>query len=355
MKVLILRADSGGCALYRCLEPARVVQEQFPEIDIRVESGADVDGDRDRRTRMITVIREVKEDVDLIVVQRPLDHALDPMLAQARKQGIATIIELDDDFSSIHPSNTAFTHVQPENDLRANKMWLAKMAAEADLFTCTTEELTKYNPDRHAILPNYVPESIFDVKRAERDHQVVGWTGTLQTHPADLQVTNGQVGKVLADSGAPFFVVGDKLGVAQALRLRPGTSINDTGWLPLEEYYQAIADNIDIGIVPLEHSTFNRAKSALKFLEMSALGIPAVATSTHANQILHEAGVGKLADDHNGFRYALRNWLNNPEQARRDGEEYRAIVREEFTYEQHAEDWLRAWERAIDTRKKAIN
>jgi hypothetical protein len=351
VKVLILRADAGGCAFYRVQEPARVISEQFPEIDIEVTTEIAVQADLDPNTRL-TKVSEVETDADVIVVQRPLKQGLGAMLEQARRQGIATVVELDDDFSTISRNNRAYPMVQPGRSPLDNKEWLAQAADAADLLTCTTEELSKYN-ERYVVLPNYVPASILDIKRPERDRPVVGWTGTLQVHPDDLQVTRGQIGKVMADAKADFFVVGDGAGVQDALKLRTDTKTSASGWVPLENYYQTIADNIDIGIVPLERSDFNNAKSWLKGLEFAALGIPFVATSTADYQRLADLGVGHLAHDHNGFRYALRNWLNEPWTARIDGESYRDVVREHLTYELHAKDWVRAWELAIDTRKKA--
>lgn len=352
MKVLLLRADSAGCAFYRVEEPARVVSDQFPDIEVRVDTVAEVEASQDRKTGLVKV-HEIKEDIDLLIVQRPLKQNLGALLAQARRQGIATIVELDDDFSRIHPDNLAHREVQPEVKRLANKDWLAKTSREADLFTCTTDILGKYN-SRYEVLPNYVPVHLLDLPRPQKDRLTVGWTGTLQTHPTDLEVTRGQVGKVVFDAGVPFFVVGDKRGVREALKLKQSTPLEDSEWVPtVSEYHQEVAKHIDIGIVPLERSDFNNAKSCLKGLEFAALGIPFVATATADYQRLADFGVGKLAHDHNGFRYALRGWLNDPESARIDGEAYRAIVRDQFTYEKHAEDWVKAWERAIDIRKKA--
>lgn len=351
MKVLALRADDGGCAKYRIKEPTRVVSEQFPEIDIQVSTSANVVADRDPWTR-ITTVKEVQEDVDLIIVQRPLNEAFSSMLAQARRQGIATIVELDDDLSSVHQANIAYSAIQPERNPTDNRQWLEKTAAEADLLTCTTEALGKYN-ETHEILSNYVAKSIFDVSKRPRPVGTVGWTGTLQTHPHDLDVTRGQVAKVLADTGTNFYVVGDGKGVRDALKLKNSTRMEVAGWVPLEDYYATMAENIDIGIVPLERSDFNNAKSWLKGLEFAALGIPFVASATEDYRKLVSAGVGKLAEDHSGFRYALRRWLNDPASALADGQTYRDIVKDQFTYETHAEDWVRAWERAVDIRKKA--
>jgi glycosyltransferase involved in cell wall biosynthesis len=352
VKVLALVADQGGCMKYRLGEPVRVVTEQFPEIDVRIATEGGVEAEVDVRTGIVTV-QEVTEDVDLIIVQRPLNNAFRSMLKQARRQGIATIVELDDDFHSIHPKNAAYRAVQPEVDSKKNKEWLRKTALEADLLTCSTPVLSKYNPERYEVLPNYVPESIFEIGRPERAVPVVGWTGSMLTHPTDLQVTRGQVGKVVAQADVPFFVVGDSRGVREALKLTGSTLLSDSGWVPLDEYYQRISAHIDVGIVPLERSDFNTAKSWLKGLEFAALGIPFVASATPEYEALAARGVGRTAFDHQGFRYILRQWLNDPAQARADGARYRDIVKAEFTYEQHADSWVKAWERAIDIRKKA--
>lgn len=353
MKVLLIAADVGGSAKYRLKEPARVVTEQFPEIEVRVDTGADVEAEMDVKTKLVTV-KEVKEDVDVIVLQRPLKQQLHAILEQARRQGIAVVVEMDDDLTTVHPANSFYAQVQPQLKPLSNREWFEKSARAADLVTCTTPELTKFNTS-HSILPNYVAESIFEVKRQTplTVNPVVGWSGTLQTHPYDLDVTRGQVGKMLTEADGDFFVVGDGAGVQRALKLSPSTPFRASGWVGLDAYYQALVDNIDIGIVPLEHSTFNSAKSWLKGLEFAALGIPFVASATNAYGRLASYGVGRIAADSNGFRYALRNWLRNPAKAQEDGRRYRDEVRDGLTYEQHAADWVHAWERAIDARKKA--
>src|SRR5690606_5690133 len=122
VKVLALRADSGGCAFYRMYEPARVVQALDSTVQVDVRADLDVEATRDPVTKLVTV-SEVKEDVDLIIFQRPLSQAMYAAIVQAKKQGIATIVEMDDDLERVHPQNVAWTRMQPKYSPTSNYEW----------------------------------------------------------------------------------------------------------------------------------------------------------------------------------------------------------------------------------------
>lgn len=351
MKVLLARADNGGCAFYRMQEPARVVSALDPNVDVRVVTDLDVNAERDRYTGQFTV-HEIREDVDLLVVQRPLGQGMGAVLAQARRQGIATIVELDDDLERLEAGNRAWHYVQPRNNPNENYEWLKKAAIEADLLTVSTIALGRFNPRSHVVIPNFVPASLLDLQRGPRpDLVTVGWTGTLQTHPDDLESARGKIAQAVWDHEAGFFTVGDGVGVQHALGLSRDTPFGATGWLPLEDYHQTIIDTIDIGVVPLADNAFNRAKSRLKGLEMAALGIPFVATDVADYQRLAAAGVGKTASRANDFYRELSRWLSDDTRREADGQRYRELVREHHTYEGNAHRWLDAWQQAIDIRK----
>ena len=101
----------------------------------------------------------------------------------------------------------------------------------------------------------------------------VGWSGSTNTHPGDLEATGGAVGRVTKG----FHVIGTGVGVADALGLARRPSA--TNWVPLFRYPEFLAQ-LDVGIVPLRACAFNRAKSWLKGLEMVACGVAFVASAT---------------------------------------------------------------------------
>lgn len=349
MKVLALRADYGGCSLYRIVEPARVVQEQF---DVEVKIDSDLDVSATQHGDGFVEVDGINEDVDLIVIQRPLNQSMHAVAVQAQKQGIAVIAELDDDFHSVHPRNPAYKQTQPDFAPMSNIDWLSKTIDLADWVTVSTPALTKYGAHgRVSVIRNCVPQRIFDIVPSPGSDRGIGWTGTVRTHPGDLEMTEGGVSRAVQKIGQSFKVVGDGLGVAEALNLPGIMSVQATGWKPLNEYYQTIADNISVGIVPLIDSPFNNAKSNLKGLEMAALGIPFVASPSDEYFRLAMQGAGQLATTSDEWYRRIYSLATNGRSRTTAANKYQKVIQEHYVYERNAHEWYSVWQQAIAHRK----
>jgi glycosyltransferase involved in cell wall biosynthesis len=347
MKVLALAADSGGCGFYRMRAPAAEAAKLG--VDVRVAEGIDVSATKDANG--LVEVHHIQEDADLIIFQRPLDNSMTAVLKQAKRQGIATMVEIDDDFSTVHTQNVA--HGAMVGQLSGHQ-WVEKAATLADHVAVSTPQLTKYaRHGRYSILRNCVPDSIFDVNPPKSDQTWprIGWTGTVQTHPTDLQETKGRVAEVLKANNLPFNVIGDGKQVARNLRLDDSTEVYATGWVELEMFYQYVYSFIDIGIVPLELSPFNQAKSALKGLEYAALGIPFVASPTREYERLEAYGIGKTAKNPAEWKKHLQRMIDRPAETERIAREARDRIKAEHTYSVNAPQWIEAWEKAIAYRK----
>lgn len=366
MKVLLLIADQGGCAFYRMKEPARVAS--ILGVDVTIDTNISVHATKDPNTGLTTV-QEVHSDADLIVIQRPLNNAFVSMIEQANRQGIATAVELDDDFEMLHRSNMAYDATF--NTPGYGPQYLRAAASAADLFTVSTPALAKYaSHDRVEVLRNNVPARIFEntpayERERDTDLPVVGWTGTIQTHPGDLEMTrralrdidySGLTKPEEIASVEPSFglhIVGDGGGVLNALGLPATHPHHFTDWLPMEDYYDAIG-GMDIGMVPLEISPFNQAKSALKGLEMAAMGVPFVASPTREYERLAAHGVGTIAKGPSAWRKQISQLIENPKRRVQIAKQYRETVYNEMVYERNADSWVRAWEKAIVHRKSSL-
>ncbi|QFG12895.1 glycosyltransferase [Arthrobacter phage Mimi] len=350
MKVLSLAADEGGCGYYRVRAPAYEIGKLG--VDITVADGIDVISEKNLSTGMVTV-HEVQTDADLITVQRPLDNGLNAMIRQAQKQGIAVVVEMDDDFSAIHRDNIAYDQVHGRKDFGVH--WLEDSANIADHVTISTPRLAKFaRHGRYSVLRNCVPESIFDVditKKSEVPGPRIGWSGSVQTHPNDLQATKGGVAEVLKEKGLDFNVIGDGKYVHRNLSLDKDTKVLHTGWVEIEHYYHFLSNFLDIGIVPLEMSPFNEAKSALKGLEFAALGIPYVASPTGEYARMEAYGIGKTAKTRGDWYKHLTRLIERSSETERIAREGRDKIKAEHTYRVNAPQWIEAWEKAIDYRK----
>lgn len=346
MKVLALASDHGGCAFYRIEEPARVTRRLG--VDITVSRNLDVAAETDPKTG-VTTVHEIHTDADVIVFQRPLNNAFASAIRQAKRQGIATVVELDDDFDTLHSHNYAAHAMKYAKG--ESPEWLRTAASEADLVTVSTPALMKYaRPhDRGVVLRNCVPRSIFDITPAyERDHAEVrlGWSGTVQTHPTDLQETRG----AMRDLKPSLYIVGDGEMVRRNLSLPMGTPMEATGWVDRKDYFEAMT-GMDVGIVPLELSPFNQAKSALKGIEMAALGIPFVASPTREYERAEVYGLGSTATGPGAWRKKVGQLLSDDRRRLKLAKQYREIVYNGMVYEDAALGWVEAWEAAIQFRK----
>jgi glycosyltransferase involved in cell wall biosynthesis len=203
-------------------------------------------------------------------------------------------------------------------------------------------------------MPNYVPEEVFgfgSLRDTMDDRVAVGWTGFTATHPGDLRVVGGAVKAALEESGAIARVIADAAGAAADWGL---SSEQIEGIKPLKlgpDYFMGIT-TIDVGLVPLADNTFNRAKSSLKALEFSAMGVPVIATPTPANRELAKDVPMLLASNAAEWYDHILTLVESKDLRQEMGQQAREAVRARWTIEGHAERWARLWERAVTRRAK---
>lgn len=342
MNVLALRADSYGCGHYRISLPAR-----HAGVPVQVEDRIPLNMRRVGATNQRILI-SVPVGADVVVIQRPVSHHMPAIISMLQQQGVAVVVELDDDLCALDPRHGAYAALHPANTPHANWQHLRTCCGAADLVTVTTEPLArKYAAHgRVAVLPNCVPQALLKLKSPlDADF---GWTGSLASHPRDLGVLGTAVRDLVNDDGFSFRVVGDGKGVAKQLGLG---GVDDTGWLDLDLYYRAAAQ-LRVGLVPLQDTAFNEAKSALKGIEYAALGIPFVASDTPEYVDLQSRGAGFLADRPRRWRSMVRWLLQNVSHREELVQAGRDTVAAYFTIEDQGWRWAEAWERAIAYRKE---
>lgn len=348
--------------IYRLIWVAQVLKAQGHDITIiaptdRARSiGGDLDSEDDYR---LVRLGQHPQDADVIITQRVVLRQLAQAIPHIREKGIAVVVDMDDDLTTIHPSNIAFTRLHPNANLKdpggiKYYSWTnAEQACrDATLVTVSTPALLKPYAahGRGRVLRNHIPSRYLDI--AHLDNDTVGWGGSVHSHPDDLNVTGQAIGRLVRENRTRFLSIGDPDGIRSALGLPgdPGTY----GPVGIGEWPYALAD-LGVGIAPLSDTAFNRSKSFLKILEMSACGVPWVASPRAEYQHLHDQSggtVGLLADRPKDWYRQLRALLDNP--ARRA--EHTAAGRElaaRYTIEANAWRWWEAWSQAVAIQRGA--
>jgi GT2 family glycosyltransferase/glycosyltransferase involved in cell wall biosynthesis len=290
------------------------------------------------------VFAERIASADLVLFQRDI-----PRLNQVYAQGLAfareyhkpIVYEMDDWLFAV-PDDHPF-----QGEYVAVLNWMLAAVVDADLVIASTENMREnlqaFRADV-AVWPNYLPDDIWTLKPAQpdADHETVtiGYMGTL-THGQDLAL----IAPVLSD-------LLDQYGVRLRLRilgLDPPVGLADhpqisAEKIDIQDYAEFAAyffrQQVDIWIAPLRDTPFNRSKSAIKFLEYSALGAPGVYSRIQPYQeVIKDGQDGFLAGSLTEWKQALQTLIDDPDLRYRIGATAQQTVKTNWMLSAHLSEW----------------
>lgn len=277
MKVYVVPCDNDACGWYRLGYPTGALK--LDGHNITLGTGHD----------------PIPDDIDVVVIQRPVSDWLLPVIAVCQARGQAIVVEIDDDLTRLPTENIAARRLNGQQKGR-HQANVLRACHTADLVTVTTPALARrYAPHgRVAVIPNYIPAGWLELPAATRDELVVGWAGSAQIHRQDVRLLRPWLRDLLVDTGARFHAVGDTDSLIEAgLRDDPLAT-----WEPFVEIHRAYPLTVrafTVGVAPLHLGPFAEAKSALRLTQYAALGIPFVASPSRPyRQFVRDAGVGLI-------------------------------------------------------------
>ena len=317
----------------------------------------------------------IPSGVQVVSVQRPMHAAMAGTLRwlKERRPDIGLVVELDDDLAALPTRNVA--HAAIKNNPLEDPGWFRMAIQCADVLTVSTPELARLYSAMNRptfVIRNGVPSSMLDnpartINRKMRNggagtlgDRLIGWAGSVGTHPGDLQVTSGALPQFIRNGErggrtVRFRNVGPREGVAAGLGLSE-SDIEASGWLKPHLYRVALSE-LDIGIVPLEDTRFNRCKSALKALEMGAAGVPVIASRLPEFEHLQMSGMPIwLADARRKhWSAAMRQALALTDgELREMAQGTREYVRRFATVDCRSMEWANAWKTAAQIARSRV-
>jgi glycosyltransferase involved in cell wall biosynthesis len=192
-----------------------------------------------------------------------------------------------------------------------------------------------------------VPKSFLEVEHTDSD--LVGWGGSVHSHPNDLQTCGIAIANMI-DRGMRFEVIGSGDDVARVLSLRDNPP--STGVVEFEDWANEIT-RLGIGIAPLADTAFNAAKSWLKPMEYSGVGVPWVASARNEYVRFAEYGGGIVVNRPRDWERALRVLLTDDARRKEMGEMGR-IAAANWTIESRAQQWCDAWTWAYEHEREGV-
>lgn len=308
---------------------------------------------------------EAVSQADAVVIQREFPENLEvyeQIVGRARAERKPVIYEIDDQLFELPEDHIDY----PTHYYSPALFAMLRAVIEADLVTTSTAALKEYlqvfNPHVR-VMPNYLDDSLWKLRDPEQlpasssDPQgpvTIGYMGT-NTHQADLATVAPLLEKLLERYGNHLSLRFWGAGPPERLRSHAGVE-----WQPIQMHsYAEFAayfsqKNCDLFIAPLIDSPFNRSKSAIKYLEYSALGIAGVySRTTPYQEVIRDGQNGYLAGTEQEWENRLVELIDSPQQRHAMGQQALHTVQSTWLLSQHAGEWAstyqNAWARAQDS------
>lgn len=301
MRIMGIERDKTACSYYRILQPLCKLDE-LDMAEVAIVREEELDSDKALNSALWA---------DLIVFQRPATEAWVNFIKTCRKYGKLIVSDYDDDPFNTSPLNPYYQYIGTEEvrwqwpDGTTEWLWSEDMVSasgnkifnierninhrdmfklnfkKSNLVTCTTEllrqEFLKINPNV-SVLPNLIdPQFFMTAEMVKRDIRI-GWQGGA-SHYEDLYMVKDHIIEILKTHDNVKFVFFGDSRFQNLFNKAPKDKIEFHNWVSHSVYpYKLGLLNLDIGICPLVDNQFNRNKSAIKWMEYSAIKVMTLAS-----------------------------------------------------------------------------
>jgi glycosyltransferase involved in cell wall biosynthesis len=356
MRITFILADSFGCGYFRAIVPGKALREKGHEVHF-INDWRDPNG----------------VNCDVLVMQRQDSQEAINAIGVARSRGIKVVHEFDDSFHVLPTTNPNYKVYRTGSE---NTKKMETVCRMADALIVSTprlrEEYVRFNPNAH-ICYNAINDS--DLKRFgynglssdfKREGQIrIGFAGS-DTHRGDFSMivkplirifdefTNVRMVFVGADMRTMFPLEYRHCDQVEFAGITTGKAYDriadiETKDLATQKYYDLIhRSDFDIAVAPIESTSFNAQKSALKEMEYGMLGIPSIASNFGPyRQYVKEASdrICLLADDE-------KQWYRHIKALIEDASLRESLIRANLEYVKSRHlisDRVEQWERVFES------
>lgn len=264
---------------------------------------------------------EWAERADLLVLYQSADLELMPVLKSRRARGKRTLAEYNDNFYA--PQAWSPVVQEWSSPLLWQHYECLMQAADGVLVTGKgLETLFAGTVDRSKIhiIENCFPfdvEPFASLYPPSKDGIVLAWGGSLG-HMADILAVAPLLREILAETpGVRLQIMGNQ-AIPELLRMPPDR-FEFTPWGPVQEYLRFLR-KAHIGIVPLLDTEYNRCRSDIKAVEISALGgLPLLPALPPYEEFLRATGL-KPYQSFSELKEQIAAYIMRPERIREDAE-----------------------------------
>lgn len=375
MRILGVERDETSCNHYRILQPlAKLKEAGLADTCLVAEDG----------TFLTQFAAQKVLEADLILIPRPATEEWFEFVKLCRRLGKTIVMDYDDDPFNTSPWNPYYRFIGVEEveyvwpDGTREWLWQDGMKdkygtpgffdrernihrrdmfrlnfKKADLVTCTTpilqEALKKINPNT-IILPNLIDLDLYPRLNLNKSGIVrIGWQGGV-SHYEDLYLVRDAVIRILEKHSHVKFVYFGDYRFRHLFDKAPAGQVEFATWCPTVAYPWKLAClQLDIGLCPVVDNVFNRNKSAIKWMEYSAVGAATIASDMPPySPVIENFRDGILVpDDTEAWFEAMDGLVQNEEKRRALAANAYEKLRELHSVEKHIHLWRDAYENLL--------
>lgn len=229
--------------------------------------------------------------------------------------GLKLVCDLDDNIWASPRDNPAADQAEI---LRKNREMYLSLVDGVTVSVPNLVDLVERFNKNVFVQPNGLDLKVWNPLKVKEKRKIrIGWRGALG-HKQDLELIEPVITKIRAAYPKVEFVT---------FGYKPEFSDENHSWISFQKYPKKLAElGVDIAVVPLVDSAFNRCKSNLGWQEWSALSIPVIYSPTEN----HKGLPGIPASSSYQWYEALATLIENAPLRREVGEKQNKYLKEVF-------------------------
>jgi glycosyltransferase involved in cell wall biosynthesis len=278
----------------------------------------------------------------VIFYRTPAVREVTDVALEARKRGMMTFFEIDDLVFDVdeYARNSNLQSLPPadrSNLLRGAELY-RDMLRHVDSAVASTpliaDRLTRLGARSVHVVANaldliHLAAAARSYPKSAADGVTIVYGSGTDTHDADFAVAAEPLAQVMQENPHVRLLLAGPLRLPECLAPLAGRIIR-IPMMPVEDY-QACLARCDISLAPLEPGLFNDAKSNIKFLEASVLGLPSVCSpAAEFVSVIRDGENGFLANTPGEWHEKLSLLVEDGALRRRVGETAKADVLRDF-------------------------
>jgi hypothetical protein len=321
----IIRQDS-GVGYYRLGQPIKAIDKVSKEksrITPFTGTGKIVritEGNPDTETWTDETLMEICRDAEIIWSTIIYDkEEMLKMLNLRQWSGAKWVVDIDDDLYNIPIDNPGKKSAEA---LRENMEICLSLADGVTVSTPRLEEVYRHLNDYIFINPNGQDIKFWDNLKKHnkpKPHKKVriGWRGA-SGHAADVSLIKPALDKIMEDYNVEFVTLG----------IKPPFKSEHHEWVGCLEFPQTLARlNLDMAVVPLIDSPYNRCKSNIAVQEFGMLKIPVIASPVENQNNMPV----KYAKSNYEWYWEMENLIKNKKMRKQEGENLYNHIKKEWS------------------------